>query len=197
MYQKCTDSDIFETIEIFEFKSKYVPDLNNVTEDEAYHARAADNNIKHWIKQDRFINAYTDLVFEAYTDTKPDSIEACRRVRDGLLEEAQQPADPAFDRALKAVFEFRGHTPAEIEAIGATNKEWALTNPAIMEALQAHQGEHQELSELLQNRNTRNESLTRCGATNTSYRKVNGKRVWVGIKIKPQGMEADQAAADN
>jgi len=39
---KCTDSDIFETIEIFEFKSKYVPDLNNVNEDEAYHARLAD-----------------------------------------------------------------------------------------------------------------------------------------------------------
>ena len=183
-----------------------MPDLNIVTEDEAHHARLADNNIKHWIEQDHIINAFTDLIFQAYTDAKPASIEVCRRMRDGLLEESQQSADPAIDRALKTIFDFREHTPAEISAISATNKEWALTSPEIIKALKEQQEEHPELSGLLQNRNTRNESLFRCGATNYNrqpltqgkkYIKVSRNRVWVGIKIKLQGMEDDQPAADN
>jgi hypothetical protein len=152
--------------------------VDGLTEGEKYNARLGDPAVKDMLNVPRWLNAFTNLVVEAYVPTKPESIAACKQALSDLQHSDTTATVPDVQAEFLKIFEFQ---PIFDETA------WKVSTIDIDHAINRHvqrctvQGVGSALSKL--KRPTKTDALRACGARNPNGCKVRGNRAWAGIKL--------------
>ena len=91
----------------FRWKCKYHDSVDGLTEGEQYNARLGDPAVKDMLNMSRWLNAFTNLVVEAYVPTKPESIAACKQALSDLQHSDTTAIVPGVQTEFSKIFEFQ------------------------------------------------------------------------------------------
>jgi len=152
--------------------------VDGLTEGEQYNARLGDPAVKDMLNMSRWLNAFTNLVVEAYVPTKPESIAACKQALSDLQHSDTTATVPDVQTEFLKIFEFQPIFDGIVWKVSTTDIDHAI-NRHVQQC--TVQGVGSALSNL--KRATKIDALRACGARNNNGCKVRGRRAWAGIKL--------------
>ena len=130
------------------------------------------------LHEPRWLNAFTNLIIQAYVPTEPKSIAVCKQAQSDLQHNDTTATLPDVQAEFLQIFEFQ---PIFDETV------WKVSTKDIGAAIDRHvqhctrQDVGSALSKLV--RPTKNDALRACGARNPNGCKVRGHRAWAGIRL--------------
>ena len=130
------------------------------------------------LHEPRWLNAFTNLIIQAYVPTKPESIAVCKQAQSDLQYNDTTATVPDVQTEFLQIFEFQ---PIFDETV------WKVSIKDIDAAIDRHvqQCTRQDVGSALSKlvRPTKNDALRACGARNPNGCKVRGHRAWSGIRL--------------
>ena len=89
------------------WKCKYHDSVGDLTEGEQHNARLGNPAAKEVLNMPRWLNAFTNLVVEAYVPTKPESIATCKQALSDLQHSDTTATVPGVQTEFSKIFEFQ------------------------------------------------------------------------------------------
>ena len=112
--------------------------MDGLTEGEQYNARLGNPAVKDMLKMPRWLNAFTNLVVEAYVPTKPESIAACKQALSDLQHSDTTATVPDVQTEFLKIFEFQpifDETVWKVSTTTLTMPSTGTYNSALYKAL--------------------------------------------------------------
>lgn len=132
------------------------------------------------LHEPRWLNAFTNLIIQAYVPNKPKSSKACEQALSDLQHNDTSATVPDVQAELHKIFEFE-QIFDEIE--------WKVTIGDVDKAIKQYvnQCNAQDVGSALNGlkKTTKIDALRACGASNLNC-KLRGNRAWAGIKLQNQ-----------